>query len=156
MTNLQAALEYAARGWPVLPLQTVRPDKKCTCGHDDCDKPGKHPRIKGGLLNASTDPDRIKYWWGMWPAANIGVVTGAVSGIIVMDIDDEALAKESIGDKEIPETLIQETGSGGGKHLIFRVSWEAGKNVHEANPRRGFPGGRRVYRRSPVKSQVGP
>jgi hypothetical protein len=54
----------------------------------------------------------------MWPAANIGVVTGPESGIIVMDIDDEELAKEAIGDKEIPETLMQETGSGG-KHLIF-------------------------------------
>ena len=54
----------------------------------------------------------------MWPIANIGVRTGPESGIIVMDIDNEALAKEAIGDKEIPETLMQETGSGG-KHLIF-------------------------------------
>lgn len=118
MTNLQAALEYAERGWPVIPLHTVRPDGRCTCNHDDCKSPGKHPRIDKGLLNASKDPEKIKSWWGMWPVANIGVRTGPESGIIVMDIDDEALAKEAIGDKEIPETLIQETGSGG-KHLIF-------------------------------------
>lgn len=118
MTNLQAALEYAERGWHVIPLHTARPNHTCTCGHDDCKSIGKHPRTKAGLKDATNDPEKIKNWWGMWPAANVGVVTGPESGIIVMDIDDEALAKEAIGDKEIPETLIQETGSGG-KHLIF-------------------------------------
>lgn len=118
MSNLQAALEYAGRGWLVIPLHTARPNHTCTCGHDDCKSVGKHPRTKAGLKDASSDPEKIRNWWGMWPAANIGVVTGPESGIIVMDIDDEALANEAIGDKEIPETLIQETGSGG-RHLIF-------------------------------------
>jgi hypothetical protein len=118
MTNLQAALEYATRGWSVIPLHTARPNHTCTCGHDDCKSIGKHPRTKAGLKDASNDPEKIASWWGMWPAANIGVCTGPESGIIVMDIDDEELAKEAIGEKEIPETLMQETGSGG-KHLVF-------------------------------------
>lgn len=118
MTNLEAAMDYAAHGWKVIPLHTPIKNGKCSCNHDDCKSIGKHPRVPNGLTEATDDPEKIKYWWGMWPQANIGVRTGSESGIIVMDIDDEALAKESIGDKEIPETLIQETGSGG-KHLIF-------------------------------------
>jgi hypothetical protein len=118
MTNLEAAMDYAAHGWQVIPLHTPMDNGKCSCNHDDCKSIGKHPRVPAGLKEATDDPEKIKYWWGMWPRANIGVRTGPESGIIVIDIDDEALAKEAIGDKEMPETLMQETGSGG-KHLIF-------------------------------------
>ena len=118
MTNLEAAMDYAAHGWKVIPLHTPIKNGKCSCNHDDCKSIGKHPRVPNGLTEATDDPEKIKYWWGMWPQANIGVRTGSESGIIVMDIDDETLAKEAIGDKEIPETLIQETGSGG-RHLVF-------------------------------------
>jgi hypothetical protein len=39
--------------------------------------------------------DEIKTWWTKWPAANVGIVTGAVSGLVVLDIDTEA-AKEKL------------------------------------------------------------
>lgn len=118
MTNLEAALEYAEKGWKVIPLHTPKPDGKCSCNHDDCKSVGKHPRTMDGLKSASDDEEQIKRWWGMFPLANIGILTGPESGIIVMDIDHEDEASEAIGDKEIPATLIQRTGSGG-RHLIF-------------------------------------
>ena len=31
--------------------------------------------------------EEIKVWWNKWPAANVGIVTGAVSGLVVIDID---------------------------------------------------------------------
>ena len=45
--NLSQALEYADRGWPVLPLHTPVGDK-CSCGDPDCSSIGKHPVTKHG------------------------------------------------------------------------------------------------------------
>ncbi len=60
---LEAALAYAAEGWPVLPLHTPR-GQQCSCGRADCGSVGKHPRTRNGLTDASTDPDTIREWWG--------------------------------------------------------------------------------------------
>jgi hypothetical protein len=32
--------------------------------------------------------ETITTWWGRWPAANIGVATGTVSGVVVIDVDE--------------------------------------------------------------------
>ena len=29
----------------------------------------------------------VEAWWRRWPDANVGVVTGRVSGIVVLDVD---------------------------------------------------------------------
>jgi hypothetical protein len=84
---LRAARRYAARGWPVLPLYWPLGDGSCACGHPDCSSPGKHPLIRRGLHAASTDLARIRRWWGRWPQANVGIRTGAASGLLVLDID---------------------------------------------------------------------
>ena len=70
-----AALDYAARGWPVLPLHSWD-GSCCTCGHADCASPAKHPRTAHGLKEASTDAEVIRAWWHHWPDANVGVRTG--------------------------------------------------------------------------------
>lgn len=40
-----------------------------------------------GYKDATTDPDRIAWLWKHWPGPLIGVATGAVSGVDVLDID---------------------------------------------------------------------
>ena len=47
----------------------------------------KHPRVKGGFKVATTDARQIETWWRKWPDANIGIATGSMSGIFVIDID---------------------------------------------------------------------
>jgi putative DNA primase/helicase len=84
---LQAALQYAGRGWRVFPIHTISPATAgCTCGKA-CASPGKHPRVKGGFKAATVAPAQIEAWWGRWPDANIGIATGTVSGLIVFDLD---------------------------------------------------------------------
>src|SRR5690606_31535964 len=52
---LAAALAYAARGWPVLPLHTATATG-CSCRDRACGSPAKHPRTMHGLRDATTDP----------------------------------------------------------------------------------------------------
>ena len=56
---LDAALEYARRGWHVFPC-----------------KPNKKPRTANGLSEASCDEAQIRAWWKRWPEA---LVTGRVA-----------------------------------------------------------------------------
>ena len=117
------ALEYAARDWPVLPLHSIR-HGNCTCDRADCGSPGKHPRTQHGLKDASTDIEIIHRWWRRWPDSNIGIVTGAASGFIVLDVDprnggDMALGELLAEHDPLPETAEAITG-GGGRHILFR------------------------------------
>jgi hypothetical protein len=80
------ALRRIARGWPVLPLFGVQ-NGCCECGDRECRRPGKHPRTLNGLKDASTDRGQIKKWWREHPQSNIGVVTGSLSGLVVVDVD---------------------------------------------------------------------
>ncbi|HKI68021.1 MAG TPA: bifunctional DNA primase/polymerase, partial [Verrucomicrobiae bacterium] len=54
--TLGAVLSYAARGWPVFPLHSIR-NGACSCGKADCKRgsAGKHPRIRHGLNAATCD-----------------------------------------------------------------------------------------------------
>lgn len=116
---LSAALKYAAWGWHVVPLHN--PTKNgCSCRRKECiDSNGKHPRIDGWTKNCTIDPEVINSWWDQWPDANVGIVTGKISNLVVFDVDprnggDETVA--SLG--EIPET-VQCLSGGGGTHDYY-------------------------------------
>src|SRR6516165_958945 len=83
---LAAALGYANRGWPVIPLYSVE-GGRCRCTNGDCSSPGKHPLTRHGLKDQTTDVQTIISWWNRWPQANVGIVTGAASGLWVLDLD---------------------------------------------------------------------
>ena len=120
MTQLgPAALAYAERGWRVFPLHGIV-NGVCTCGRTDCGSAGKHPLVRRGLYEATTDTRVIKEWWRRWRSANIGLATGAESGIVVIDIDlPAALASlDQLMELGVPHTLTGLTG-GGGIHLVF-------------------------------------
>jgi len=62
--------------------------------------------------------DEIRKWWTKWPTANIGLITGRVSGVVVVDIDTKKGADpNSVYDKR-PTNLIARTGSNG-FHLFY-------------------------------------
>lgn len=70
-----AAHQYAGRGYAVLPLT---PGSK---------KPHRILGEQGGVHWATTDPQQIARWWSADPWANIGVATGSVSQLVVVDLD---------------------------------------------------------------------
>ena len=122
---LDAALDYAAAGYSVIP---VRSDKT--------------PYTPHGLKDASQDPDTIRKWWETWPDANVAIACGRVSGnLVVLDVDmkNGKNGKRSIeiweaehGD--FPATVMANTPSGG-MHYFFRVKDPSQyKNTVEAIP----------------------
>jgi len=128
---LDSALGYAARGWSVLPLHAIV-EGRCTCNRS-CRSPGKHPRTRSGLKDATSDPAKINQWWVKWPDANIGIATGKQSNLVVLDVDPDHGGKASLDDLTASysefETLSQVTG-GNGWHYFFEYpeSLEAVKN----------------------------
>lgn len=96
--NLEAALGYALVGWSVIP---VRPDKRPLVPW----KEYQHKRA---------DDQQIRTWWAQYPDAQIGIVTGAISNLTVVDV-------ESDGDPGVvgmDVTMTASTG-GGGWHFYF-------------------------------------
>lgn len=121
-------MDYVHYGWHVIPLHGVMVGRggelKCTCGKLDCHSPGKHPVTQNGLKNATVRKDWIEAWWKRWPFANVGIVTGQTSGLVVVDIDprhggDESLDALFSKHEPFPDTVEVMTG-GGGRHFYFR------------------------------------
>lgn len=67
----EAARVYATAGVPVFP---------CVPGE-------KRPLTTRGFHDATTDLGQISAWWSRWPEANLGLPTGPVSGVEVVDVD---------------------------------------------------------------------
>ena len=105
--RLLAALSYAKRGWAVLV----------------CKPRGKAPATKHGFKDATTQNSRIVPMWAANTGANVGIATGSVSGIVVLDVDPRNGGDASLLELErlhgpLPETVSVATG-GGGRHLYF-------------------------------------
>lgn len=115
---------YERRGWQLIPLHSVE-NQKCTCKNSLCASPAKHPLSQHGLKDASSDSKQIEQWWSRWPFANIGIVTGKKSGIVVLDIDAKNNGFDGLAALEkkygtLPASLRVRTG-GGGLHIYFRA-----------------------------------
>jgi hypothetical protein len=111
-TMLNAALNYAARGWKVFPLMPR--DKR-------------PPRRSNGFKDGTTNPATIRRWFGSDEPYNIGVCTGLMSGgLFVFDTDGETgevnkrVLEQDHG--RFPATLMCETGNG--IHYWFHTQTE--------------------------------
>lgn len=72
-----SALFYANRGWAVFPCVPAKYDGEG----------GKSPRIKDWQNLATIDREQIIDWWTRMPSSNVGVICGARSGLLIVDVD---------------------------------------------------------------------
>ena len=136
-----------AKGYSVIPLQPgskrpllrhLKDEKDNTIGTLEEDTAGWEY-----YQTERATPETVQRWLQKWPNANMGIVTGAISDIIVIDVDrehggDETLEKlESLGHK-LPLYKVVKTPHG--RHFYyghpgpeFRVPnknpWKAGIDV---------------------------
>lgn len=134
--SLDAALAYAAAGWPVAPLHVPTPSG-CSCADPECGRSrGKHPRTANGLSDASTDPATIRKWWARWPDANVAIVGGVVGWGLDVDLVGEPVLAAWVAEHgDLPRTRVVSTG-GGGRHYLFRWTPELDGRVVSRN---GYP-----------------
>lgn len=116
----RVALEYLSRGWAVIPVHLVVKGV-CSCGSDDCPTPGKHPAIRWAEYSHRLPTRKeVRQWWDdEFYRYNIGMATGHVSGVVVVDLDGTAglAAAKSL---DLGGTLASMTG-GGGVHLFYKT-----------------------------------
>lgn len=109
LSTLDYALFYVARGWSVIPLEAG----------------GKRPLLRWQRFqNEHADAATVRRWFRRWPQANLAIVTGAISGLVVLDVDpahggDDSLAALERRFGALPKTVEVRTG-GGGSHFWFR------------------------------------
>ena len=105
---LNKALEMRDEGWWVVP---IHPQEKYPCpkwGHiyDD----GKFP-----------SEEQVIDWWDKFPNAHVGIITGELSGVVVVDCDNEEAEEyaKSVGLTNTPWVVKTKRG----KHFYFK--WPA-------------------------------
>jgi hypothetical protein len=106
-----AAVGYAARGIPVLPLHFPLPHRTglqpvagdpqpavarvaCSCRDPGCGQVAKHPLgslVPHGVKDATCNRARVLAWWTRHPQANVGLATG--HHFDVLDVDGPAGAQ---------------------------------------------------------------
>lgn len=101
---LQSALVLAERGFLCFPCLA-----------------SKKPACPGGFKAATADGDGLRSLWMQYPAPLVGVVTGAASGMDVLDIDPRHDGDTWLADNmvNLPTTRTHHTRSGG-LHLLFK------------------------------------
>jgi hypothetical protein len=106
-----AALGYASRSIPVLPLHYPLPHRGdlqpvggnhqpaagsgCSCRDPDCGQVGKHPLgtlVPHGVKDATCNRARILAWWTRYPQANIGLASGHTFDVLDVDSPEGAQA----------------------------------------------------------------
>jgi len=88
----------------------------------------KQPLCGHGFKDATCDETQINEWWAQWPDVSIGMPTGVVNGVVVLDVDIDdkkeingeeslqALLENNFADMPVTRTVRTPRG---GKHLYF-------------------------------------
>jgi putative DNA primase/helicase len=90
---LQGALDLASRGYRVFPIGI-----------------SKQPSVTGGFYAATDNPETIRAWSESGQLKNVGIATGALSGICVTDADTEE-ARDRLRAEYGPETVTSARGA---------------------------------------------
>lgn len=121
---LDHALGYLESGYPVFAVCSPRMG---THYHAQalCANPGKVPLVPWAPFQERlpTDAD-VRVWWMRWPTANIGMATGILSGVLVLDADGGEARKTCLTRGGLDATPTVWTGKVGGAH--FHLEYPGG------------------------------
>ncbi|MCE5262336.1 MAG: bifunctional DNA primase/polymerase, partial [Deltaproteobacteria bacterium] len=162
MSNREIALSYLEKGLSVIPLYSpemlkVNPPKRFReeLGKEiEKNKQSENPLpendvIRKVLTNWCKTPcipewteyqkklpskEKVTHWFTMNPSANIAIITGAVSNLVVLDLDSEQAGEyvQEIGG--LPKSTVM-ANTGRGRHIYlshpgFHVSNQTNRNIH--------------------------
>jgi len=126
MSTFSEAIIYAEMGWAVFPVYGINRGH-CTCRlKNKCSSPGKHPIPRNGHKEATTNMRTIEKWLEKHENSNIGIATGEISDLFVLDVDRKNNGFASLDrlieehGNAITDTLCAQTG-GGGSHLFYTM-----------------------------------
>jgi hypothetical protein len=119
--TLHAGLTYLNRGWSVIPI---------------C--PGeKTPLIEWKpFQDRLASEDELMEWCDQWPTMNIAIVTGKLSGLAVIDIDEGKGGVESIRGAKIQLPPTRKVKTPHGWHFYYPYD----DRLHTVAPVPGLPG----------------
>ena len=110
---IETALSYAKLGWSVIP---IRPPED---PHPDGGE--KVPYVKWKPLQKKPATEKqLRKWFKQFPKAQVGVVTGKLSNLVVIDVDSANALEQLRVLYDLPETIVQFTGRAGyGGQYLF-------------------------------------
>ena len=111
MTTNEIAAEYVDNGWSILP---VKPEEK-------------RPYMANWLQyqRERATKDMVQNWFVNLAGAGIGVVTGKISNMIVLDVESDCPYPIEDILKKYPTQMVSRTGSGG-YHLFYQYPQNTG------------------------------
>ena len=157
MTNKELALSYLENGFSVIPLWSpemlrknppgyfVENVKKALVKNKDQSDPLPENEIKRKhLINQCKIPisswkefqtklptkDQVNHWFNTMPDANIAIITGKVSGIVVFDLDSPEAVEYAEEMGGFPDTAKVKTGKG--YHVYMKYpDFDIGNSVNK-------------------------
>ncbi|MDI7267749.1 MAG: bifunctional DNA primase/polymerase, partial [Myxococcota bacterium] len=120
---LEAALAYLRRGWSVIPVcRSAANGGGCLQHGGGCGSPGKTPLIPWTEFQRRRATEaEVRVWAMRWPDMNIGIVTGAVSGLLVVDVDDAVAVAEVNALAPCGAYIPTASTPRGGRHFYFAL-----------------------------------
>jgi hypothetical protein len=128
------ALYYRSLGLPIFPVcpalvshthqERTRQGDRVIWQRVTCTKMGKTPLVAWAEYQARVPAEaEVEKWWRQWPGANIGLATGELSGVVVVDLDGDLAVRAASDMGELPAGPFSHTGRVGGQHRFF--AWRA-------------------------------
>jgi hypothetical protein len=137
---LERALEYLQLGYPVFPVCSPKMGRH-QHGRSACSSPGKRPLVGWEPYQTRLPTiNELRSWWDRWPLANIGMPTGALSGVVVLDCDSGDARQVAMAEGGLGTTPAVWTGKPGGIHYWLRHPGETVSNFARRRPGLDFRG----------------
>jgi hypothetical protein len=124
---LEAALAALARGWSVMPISRT----------------SKSPIVKWTQWQTHLPPEsNIRHWFGeRYPDCNLGIITGTLSGFVILDVDDEEGHEEIKRRGGLPDTVTVRTSADWKLHYYFKhPGFEVRNFQKDKNKKSPLPG----------------